>query len=407
MVNQSKTIIGADIGSPSDYSLQLNRWYLKPIGAWPASPSTTKLERVVSVLLIIVCYGSILFTVIPWILHICLEETELYQKLKTIGPLIHWVMGGVKLAILLASSNEIRHCVKHLEADWQIVSGIHRRQVMLRYAKLGRYVSVFCAAFMQGGVFSYCLIATMSTKSVEIGNDTRTIHMLPFVFYQKLIDTDQSPANEIIIASQFLSAFVANSIAVGGFSLAAVFAAHACGQLNILMSRITELVNEFRGRDTKIFFEDIGLVVQYHIRILNFISRIEDVISPICFSELFHNSLSTCLIGYYILMEWDERDYRNLTTYLMIMFSMFFNIFLLCYIGEVLTDQCSKVGYVVYMTEWYCLPYKCVLDLRMIIARSSVVMKITANKMVHMSICTFSQVVKSSFAYLNLLRETT
>ncbi|XP_076376074.1 odorant receptor 82a-like [Megalopta genalis] len=407
MVNQSTTIIGVDVESPSDYSLQWNRWYLKPIGAWPTTVSTSKLERVVSVLLIIGCYSSILFTVIPWILQICLEETNLYKKLRAIGPLLHWIMGGIKFTTLLASSNEIRHCVEHLQVDWQIVSGVQRRQVMLRYAKVGRYVSIFCGAFMQGGILSYCLMTGMSTKLVEIGNETKIVHVLPFAFYQKLINTDQSPANEIVLVSQLLSGFIVNSSAVGAFSLAAVFAAHACGQLNILMTRITEMVKEARERDTKIFFKEIGLVVQNHLRILNFISHIEDVISPICFSELFHNSLSTCLIGYYILTEWDEHDYQNLITYFMIMFSMTFNIFLLCYIGEVLTDQCNKVGKVVYMTEWYFLPYKCILDLRMIIARSSVVMKITASKMVHMSICTFSQVLKSSFAYLNLLRETT
>ncbi|XP_076642143.1 uncharacterized protein LOC143352964 isoform X2 [Halictus rubicundus] len=407
MVDQSTTIIGAVLDSPSDYSLQWNRWYLKPIGAWPPSASTTRLERFVSIVLVVACYGSILFTVVPWTLQICLEETDLHKKLRAIGPLVHWIMGGIKYTTLLTSGKEILHCVEHLQADWQIISKVQYRQVMLRYAKVGRYVSVFCGAFMQGGVLSYCLITGMSTRQVEIGNETRIVHVLPFAFYQKLLNTDLSPANEIVLASQLVSGFIVNSSAVGAFSLAAVLAAHACGQLNILMTRITDMVNEARDRDTKIFFEQIGVVVENHLRILNFISRIEDVISPICFSELFHNSLSTCMIGYYILTEWDEHDYQNLTTYFMILFSMTFNIFLLCYIGEVLTDQCAKVGKVVYMSEWYHLPYKCILDLRMITVRSSVVIKITASKMVHMSVYTFSQVMKSSFAYFNLLRETT
>lgn len=51
-----------------------------------------------------------------------------------------------------------------------------------------------------------------------------------------------------------------------------------------------------------------------------------------------------------------------------------------------------KVGEVVYMTDWYYLPDKTILDLTLIIARSSVVVQITAGKLIHMSIQTFTDV---------------
>ena len=44
------------------------------------------------------------------------------------------------------------------------------------------------------------------------------------------------------------------------------------------------------------------------------------------------------------------------------------------------------------MTNWYCLPYKDILDLIQIIVRSSMVIKITAGKLIHMSIFTFGDV---------------
>lgn len=46
----------------------------------------------------------------------------------------------------------------------------------------------------------------------------------------------------------------------------------------------------------------------------------------------------------------------------------------------------------VYTTNWYNLPYKIVLDLILIITRSNMVIKITAGKLIHMSIYTFSDV---------------
>lgn len=44
------------------------------------------------------------------------------------------------------------------------------------------------------------------------------------------------------------------------------------------------------------------------------------------------------------------------------------------------------------MTDWYYLPHKSILDLIFIISRSNVAIKITAGKLVHMSIYTFGDV---------------
>lgn len=44
------------------------------------------------------------------------------------------------------------------------------------------------------------------------------------------------------------------------------------------------------------------------------------------------------------------------------------------------------------MTEWYYLPHKTALGLILIISRSSMVIKLTAGKLIHLSIATFGDV---------------
>ncbi|XP_015431116.1 PREDICTED: odorant receptor 82a-like [Dufourea novaeangliae] len=391
----------------NDYSLQLSRWYLLPIGAWPSSSSASRLERIVSVTLIVLSYSLIMFTVVPSFLSIILEDETVRLKLKLLGPLGHWFVGGINYTTLLMRSKEIRHCIEHMGTDWRIITRTKDQQIMMKNAKFGRYVSAFCAACMQGGVLSYCVVSALTMRVVQVGNETRTVHVLPCSVYKKLLNVDNSPMNEIVLVSQFLSAFIVNSSAVGAFSLAAVFAAHACGQLDVLMIWITEFVNDSRRQRKNACLNKIGVLVEHHLRVLSFISRIEDVMTRICFMEMFKCTLDICMLGYYILTEWSDKDVRNLTTYFVILMSMCFNIFTVCYIGEILSEQCIKVGEVVYMSNWYHLPDKLVLDLVLIITRSSVVVKITAGKLIRMSIYTFGDVMKTSFAYLNLLRQTT
>lgn len=72
--------------------------------------------------------------------------------------------------------------------------------------------------------------------------------------------------------------------------------------------------------------------------------------------------------------------------------NLIFSTFLICYIGEVLTERCKEIGNMVYMTNWYRLHDKDILNLIMIIARSSVEYKMTAGKIMDMSVITFGNV---------------
>ncbi|XP_076675878.1 odorant receptor 4-like [Andrena cerasifolii] len=406
MTNES-AVIQATLGDASDYSLQLSRWCLKPIGAWPATYATTRLQRVASFVVNVLCYCTISFTLIPCILYVTLEDADIQLKLRALGPLSHWFVGGLNYTTLLLRSKEIRQCMEHIQADWRTITRAKDQSAMLLNAKFGRYVAAFCAGFMQGGLSLYCVVTWFSTEIVYVGNRTRTVHILPCAVYKKLLNVDASPMNEIVFLLQCLSGLIVNSSAVAIFSLAAVFTAHACGQLDVLMTWVTEYVNE-TGRENKDSYSgEIRVVVEHHLRVLSFISRIEAVMQRICFLELFRSTFNICMLGYYILTEWPDHNYQSITAYFMVLMSTSFNIFIVCYIGEVLTEQCHKIGEVVYMTDWYQLPYKNARDLIMVIARSSVVTKITAGKMIHMSVYTFGSVIKTAFAYLNLLRETT
>ena len=152
--------------------------------------------------------------------------------------------------------------------DWRMITRAKDQGVMLKHAKFGRYAVAFCAAFMQGGILSHCIVTALSTKTVYVGNETRIVHLLPSPFYKKLLNVDASPTNEIVLASQLLSGFVVTYTAVAAFSLGAVFASHACGQLNVLMAWITEYVNESGEHNTGAKITKIGVVVEYHLRIL-------------------------------------------------------------------------------------------------------------------------------------------
>lgn len=252
-----------------DYSVQLNRWFLKPIGAWPRTSATSSSEKAVSRVVMFICHSLIAFSVVPCALNICFEEKDIELKLRAIGPLSHWFMGGLNYCCLLLHSADIHRCMQHMEQDWRISRQSQDREIMTRNARLGRFVAGFCAIFMHSGVFFYSIMSTMTTVVVWIGdNETASVLQLPFPSYSKLIDTRFSPANEIVFALQLMSGFIVNSAIVGACSLAAVFAMHACGQLDILIVRLNGLVKSTNAKENESAQQRLADIVDHHLRVL-------------------------------------------------------------------------------------------------------------------------------------------
>ncbi|XP_012230138.1 odorant receptor 10-like [Linepithema humile] len=387
-----------------EYSLQLNRWFLRPIGVWPQLHSNTTAERLLSKIIQITCYTLIAFTVFPCMLYFYFEEQDLDIKMDSVGPVSHWIMSGMNYSSLLWRNKDIRRCIEHIKSDWCMVSKVEDRELMLKYAKFGRFVAGFCAMFMHCGVFSYSVVYSLSPITIVIGNQSVSMRRLPCPFYSKLLDTNHDPANHIVLATQFLSGFIANSITVGACSLAAVFATHACGQFAVLYSHLNKLVE----KEEKLSAEHkLANIVEHHLRVLNFLSCFEKIMNQICMVELIGCTLNLCLLGFCSIKEWKARNTKTLTTYGILFVSLSFNIFIFCYIGELITEQCKKVGEAAYFTDWYHLPHKTALGMVLIISRSSAAIKITAGKLVQLSLVTFGDVIKTSAAYLNILRTLT
>lgn len=244
-----------------DYSLQLNRWFLKSIGAWPELSKNSMIKNILIKILQLTCHSLIAFTVVPSILYILFEEKDIRLKLKAIGPMSHCLMGGINYCSLLHHSDRIWKSVKHMETDWRMAKKERDREVMLRNARVGRVIAGVCALIMQGGILCYILARGMSRIVVIVGNETITTGRLPCPSFNKIVDTRISPIYEVVLALQCLSIIVVNNVMISACGLAAVFAMHGSGQLDVTILRLEELIDEKQELR-------LANVVNHHLRAL-------------------------------------------------------------------------------------------------------------------------------------------
>ncbi|XP_018406401.1 PREDICTED: odorant receptor 22c-like [Cyphomyrmex costatus] len=390
----------------NDYSLQINRWFLKPIGAWPQIDASTLVWKILILLQIFICSSIVASSMIPCLLYVLFEKDNIKLKLSAIAPLLHRIMGSVHYWVLLKRSRDISNLIQHMEVDWCLIHGHDDREIMLQQAKFGRFVAIICGIIMHGGTILFALAKAMKTATIVVGNETFTTHPMTCPIYHKIIDTRFSPINEIALILQNLAMLVVSTSTVGACSLAAVFAIHACGQLNVLYAWLHELVKtQMEGNDKA--KQKLAAIVEHHLRILSFISQVESIMHKAAFVELAGCTIVMCLLGYYSIMAWETLDTAKITSYFIVYLSMGFNIFIFCYIGGIITEQCKLVGEMAYMTNWYNLHHTTARSLVLIIARSNNVIKITAGKLFQLSVATFGDVIKTSMVYLNFLRTMT
>ncbi|XP_018058961.1 PREDICTED: odorant receptor 22c-like [Atta colombica] len=389
-----------------DYSLQLNQWILKSIGAWPQISASSSLYKIIILLQIFICLSIIVVPTIPCILYVLFEAKNIQQKLRPMIPLIHRFMSSMHYWVLLKRSDDIHKLIRHMETDWNLVQRIGEREVMLQHAKFGRFVTIICGIMMQGSSLLFGLGQSMRTVTIIIGNETFITHPTTCPIYSKLIDTSFTPLNEIAIVLQNVIMLLLSFCSAGGCSLAAAFAIHACGQINVLYLWLHELVENQTEKNDKVE-QKLAAIVEHHLRILSFISQLESIMHKLAFVQLTGCTIIMCLCGYYIVTIWETLDMIKLISYLFPYVSVGFNIFIFCYIGEIVTEQCKLVGEMAYMTDWYYLHHTIARDLILIIVRSNNVVKITAGKLFHLSIATFGDVIKTSFVYCNFLRTMT
>ncbi|PBC25209.1 Putative odorant receptor 83a [Apis cerana cerana] len=338
----------------NEYSTQFNKWFSKTIGVWPFSSSTSKFEKIMTKILIFLCWIITLFITISSLLHFTLVKEDIISKLKSLAPISYCFGGGLNYAVLLYRKDDILYCIEHMEVDWKAITKTADRQIMFKNAKIGRVISCCIAAFVQISAVSFCTVLGVFKRTIKIGNESMEIHVLPSPTYKIPVDTN--PGFGIILGLQFLTGYIMSATVVIAFSLATVFACHTIGQLTIMVTWIEEFINRPQEENKN---------------------------------------------------EWSEHDIRILSTYTFVVMNLTFSTFLICYIGEILTEKCKEVGNMVYMTNWYQLHDKDILNLIMIIARSSVEYKMTAGKIMDMSVTTFGNIIKTVFGYLNILRQTT
>lgn len=136
---------------------------------------------------------------------------------------------------------------------------------MLKYAGIGRRLSIISASSMYIAGFIYHTILPFCTVHV-INN--QTIRPLVYPTYSEFYQTQRSPIYEIVYLAHCVCGYTMYSVTAGLCGLAAIFVTHACGQIDIIASRLEDLSHGKNFEESLDVNQRIATIVKSHVRVL-------------------------------------------------------------------------------------------------------------------------------------------
>ncbi|XP_026294764.1 odorant receptor 55 isoform X1 [Apis mellifera] len=369
------------------YVMKHNKWVLISIGIWPTVLKNIGkfLPKIVIGINNLMCF----FILIQSALHIILEQKDTLLRLKFFGLIFFSFMSLMKYWALTIRKPEIEHCIQQVQSDWKQVKMENDRELMLKYGIIGRNLTIYSILFMYISGIMYISFMQYAMR-LQINNDNQTNKVLIFPAYSNSIQ--KSPIYEITYGIQCICGYVLDSVTSGACGLAALFVTHACGQIDVVISRLDDLVaGQFYKKNSNPNIQVIK-IIKHHIKILKFSAVVEKVLQEVFFLEFISSTFVICLLEYYCITDWEQNNIISLTSYALLLISLTFNMFLLCYIGDLLIHKSGNIGVAVFMIDWYHLPAKTIQNLILIMAMSNSPAKLSVGRIVDLSLSTFGNV---------------
>ncbi|XP_043282234.1 uncharacterized protein [Venturia canescens] len=402
--NSNDTVENKDYKEDLDRTIYYTKKLLRLLGVWSLvkKENPRKKELAMSVILITTCSLQVSFIMVPCILHVLLREKNVLIKIKLLAPIGVRAINLVKYCMLVYRRNVIKFCFDHVEHDWIIAPTDLDRKIMRRNANTGRRITLACVLFMYTSTWLFNGILPL-VRGNKIDSLNRTIRPLAYPGYDLFVDSQSSPFYEFIYCNTVVSAWVLYTIIATTCSLAAIFVAHTCGQIEIIMSRLDTL---FDNLDDEIatLEQRVSFIVRSHVRVLRLVSKIEEALNEILFMEVATSTSTICLLEYYCVREWQDSDNLAVFTYFLLLLSYSLSLFIFCHIGELLKERCSLIGKATYLTDWWKMPGKTGRALILVILTANIPRQLTAGRMIELSVASFGAIMKTSVVYLNMLR---
>ncbi|XP_011861747.1 PREDICTED: odorant receptor 43a-like [Vollenhovia emeryi] len=383
------------------WAVELHRLGLELVGLWPLADEVSRKKLVTNVRVGFTFITVILVSGVPLVCALIRVWGDMVLMIDNLRITLPLIVVSFKFVIIRWKRKVLLSIVNMMAEDWIAVKLNTERDVMLKQARSARLLMLFGYVLMISAFIMLMIFPCFGIQIRHITNLTDRNKPLPLQAYY-FYDTDKSPQFELTFLTQAIAITLAGIIYTSVDAFLALVVFHICGQLENLRHRLVNLIV------CKNFNQALKNSIMYHLRLIRFVNNIESTFSLMIFGLVLYFCIVFCLVGFLLLtVISDERT--NDASFLQVCYMavavmiLLTHTFLYCGAGELITGQCEAIYRVLCDLEWYKLESRKARCLILLLLRTSEPFRITAGKIVPLTMASFCSLLKTSAGYISFL----
>ncbi|XP_036140375.1 odorant receptor 13a [Monomorium pharaonis] len=375
------------------------RTYMTISGIWPYSRLRKRYIRFIPTF--IFCFSIL----IPQLLYVVIAP-NINEIIESVTAAFISIIFSVKVASIMFDKN-VKSCFKIIEKDWQSLKTDVERSILQHHTEYGQYLTTSYAVFMHMTQVFYLLKPVILTLlETDVTNST-SVSKLPFrVEYGVDVDRYFYPITIHCYLAVFAHVF--STVAVD--SLYCTPIQHACGMFSIIGHVLEEIgknndanfsinLNKIEDDNYKKAFD----CLRRHLQVIEFADLIESTFTKMLFLSVNLNVIGGSMTGIAMVMNLGK-GFHEIAAPMAIYIAQLVHIFLQFWQAQFLLDYSTVPCEAIYRANWYYTSKRCQKLFLLIMTRTISPCKITAGKIVVLSIEGFGTVLKTMMSYFTVLR---
>ncbi|KAF7381994.1 hypothetical protein HZH66_013426 [Vespula vulgaris] len=305
----------------------------------------------------------------------------------------------IKMSICRFHRDSLAQFLIKIRKDFKVESYKSREEILtfFGYNRLSYLFSVTSLSFMSFISIIYFLRSLVANVQMVMDNSSFG-YQLPYKT-RPLVEINDATTYGLHCLYQVIVLPLITFGSVGYDSFFITLSLHVIAQLSVLKYRVRLALEDPNGCRC-----GIKKLINKHYQLIGLVDILENAFNLGILEHLLGTTVNLCVSGYNAILR--SSNGENLELFLFFIFSSIIlsTLFAYCYTGECLIQESTDFAVAFYEYEWYNVSP---MDSKMILIcmiGASKPLQLTSGKFFVLSLCTFSDILKTSMGYLSVLR---
>ncbi|XP_074103865.1 uncharacterized protein LOC141530574 [Cotesia typhae] len=375
------------------------------IGQWPYQ------SRKQSIMFGSIMWSLFILQVIPQVVSVALHYDDEELLFESLSPFITDLIFIAKYVNVTKKANMMKTLFDKIKDDWKILKNDQEKSILENHMLTARYISLCWTAFVNLTVMVFLMdpILPIIINHIQKPNESLPVR---FCVPMEYVIIDEEKYYWLLFSFSSICVVFIIMVIICCDIIFISLVQHVCGIFAVVgfriensptvdLSRKMLTGSRFGINSRDIHYKHFVSCIRDHRRALEFADLIEATFTG-CFGIVVGLNLPLMSITAVQIMT-QSQSIQDTVKYIMFTFAQMIHLFFDCYMSQRLTDMSAHIHQCIARAKWYENSARSRKLLVLMTLRSQIPCKLTAGKVMELSIETFGVYLKTAGSYVTVL----